>query len=210
MRDTDKYDRYNKPIQEFYFKYDEFKNAVNKVDKDTLVELPELSDAQVIEGINRIIADKNQTVEEKLNFIIRAQNEYGGATNKELDLKINELIKSLESDDKDDEEKNKDKTLSGLYNSRGEPIKEMPSISSLLGMDEESQKERSVKRAENALNYIETDGNIQRSLALSGIIRNKIFKDFLKERDIKTTQLSKLAKLPNITDLLEEFITLQS
>jgi len=210
MRDTDKYDRYNKPIQEFYFKYDEFKNPVDKVDKDTLVELPELSDAQVIEGINSIIADKNQTVEEKLNFIIRAQNQYGGATNKELDLKINELIKSLESDDKDDEEKNKDKTLSGLYNSRGEPIKEMPSISSLLGMDEESQKERSVKRAENALNYIETDGNIQRSLALSGIIRNNIFKDFLKERDIKTTQLSKLAKLPNITDLLEEFITLQS
>jgi len=37
-----------------------------------------------------------------------------------------------------------------------------------------------------------------------------IFKDFLKERDIKTTQLSKLAKLPNITTLLEEFITLQS
>ena len=100
--------------------------------------------------------------------------------------------------------------MSGLYNSRGEPIKEMPSISSLLGMDEESQKERSVKRAENALSYIETDGNIKRSLALSGIMRNNIFKDFLKERDIKTTQLSKLAKLPNITNLLEEFITLQS
>lgn len=107
-------------------------------------------------------------------------------------------------------EKVKNPTMSGLYNARGEPIKEVPSISSLLGMDEESQKERSVKRAENALSYIETDGNIQRSLALSGIIRNNIFKDFLKERDIKTTQLSKLAKLPNITTLLEEFITLQS
>jgi hypothetical protein len=213
MRDTDKYDRYNKPIQEFYFKYDEFKNAVDKVDKDTPNEnlFPsDVSDEELIEGINQIIADKATTVKDKLNFIINAQEIYGGSKNKELDLKLNELKKSLESDDTDDEVNNKDKTMSGLYNSRGEPIKEMPSISSLLGMDEESQKERSVKRAENALNYIETDGNIQRSLALSGIIRNNIFKDFLKERDIKTTQLSKLAKLPNITDLLEEFITLQS
>jgi hypothetical protein len=210
MRDTDQYDRYNKPIQEFHFKYDEFKNAVDKVDQDIPEEFPKLSDEEVIVGMNQIIADKDRTVEDKLDFIIRIQTEYGGSKNKELDLKINELRKSLESDDTDGGESKKNPTMSGLYNARGEPIKEVPSISSLLGMDEESQKERSVKRAENALSYIETDGNIQRSLALSGIIRNNIFKDFLKERDIKTTQLSKLAKLPNITTLLEEFITLQS
>lgn len=210
MRDTEQYDRYNKPIQEFHFKYDEFRNAVDKADKDTLVEFPELSDEQVIVGVNSIIADKETTVEDKLDFIIRAQETYGGSKNKELDLKLNELIKSLESDDTDEEEKKKNQTMSGLYNARGEPIKEVPSISSLLGMDEESRKERGVARAEKALNYIETDGNITRSLALSGIMRNNIFKDFLRERDIKTTQLSKLAKLPNITNLLEEFITLQS
>lgn len=208
MRDTDQYDRYNKPIQEFHFKYDEFRNAVDKVDKDILEVLPELSDEQVIVGINQIIADKDRTVEDKLNFIIRAQNEYGGSKNKQLDLQINELRKSLESDDTDDTD---DKIVPKKIN---KSIQTEPPIDrfvkSLLGMDEESQKEKSVTRAENALNYIETDGNIKKSLALSGIMRNNRFKDFLKTRDIKTTQLSKLAKLPNITNLLEEFITLQS
>ena len=208
MRDTDQYDRYNKPIQEFHFKYDEFRNAVDKVDKDILEVLPELSDEQVIVGINQIIADKDRTVEDKLNFIIRAQNEYGGSKNKQLDLQINELRKSLESDDTDDTD---DKIVPKKIN---KSIQTEPPIDrfvkSLLGMDEESQKEKSVTRAENALNYIETDGNIKKSLALSGIMRNKRSKDFLKTRVIKTTQLSKLAKLPNITNLLEEFITLQS
>lgn len=208
MRDTDQYDRYNKPIQEFHFKYDEFRNAVDKVDQDIPEGLPELSDEQVIVGINQIIADKDRTVEDKLDFIIRAQTKYGGSKNKELDLKINELRKSLESDDKDGEDK---KIVPEKIN---ESVQAEPPVDrfvkSLLGMDEESRKERGITRAEKALNYIETDGNIKRSLALSGIMRNNIFKDFLKERDIKTTQLSKLAKLPNITDLLEEFITLQS
>lgn len=208
MRDTDQYDRYNKPVQEFYFKYDEFRNAVDKVDQDIPEGLPELSDEQVIVGINQIIADKDRTVEDKLDFIIRAQTKYGGSKNKELDLKINELRKSLESDDKDGEDK---KIVPEKIN---ESVQAEPPVDrfvkSLLGMDEESRKERGITRAEKALNYIETDGNIKRSLALSGIMRNNIFKDFLKERDIKTTQLSKLAKLPNITDLLEEFITLQS
>ena len=208
MRDTDQYDRYNKPIQEFHFKYDEFRNAVDKVDQDIPEGLPELSDEQVIVGINQIIADKDRTVEDKLDFIIRAQTKYGGSKNKELDLKINELRKSLESNDKDGEDK---KIVPEKIN---ESVQAEPPVDrfvkSLLGMDEESRKERGITRAEKALNYIETDGNIKRSLALSGIMRNNIFKDFLKERDIKTTQLSKLAKLPNITDLLEEFITLQS
>ena len=208
MRDTDQYDRYNKPVQEFYFKYDEFRIAVDKVDQDIPEGLPELSDEQVIVGINQIIADKDRTVEDKLDFIIRAQTKYGGSKNKELDLKINELRKSLESDDKDGEDK---KIVPEKIN---ESVQAEPPVDrfvkSLLGMDEESRKERGITRAEKALNYIETDGNIKRSLALSGIMRNNIFKDFLKERDIKTTQLSKLAKLPNITDLLEEFITLQS
>tara|TARA_R100001443_G_scaffold30895_5_gene44856 strand:+ start:3691 stop:5487 length:1797 start_codon:yes stop_codon:yes gene_type:complete len=203
MRDTDQYDRHNKPIQEFHFKYDEFKNAVDKADNDIPNKdlFPsDASDEEILQGINQAIADKKATVKDKLDFIIRAQETYGGSKNKELDLKLNELRKSLE-------EKKKDPIMSGLYNARGEPIKEMPSIPSLLGMDKESQKERSVKRAENALSYIEEDGNINRALGISGITRSKMFREFLKERDIKTT---KLAKLPNITDLLEEFITLQS
>lgn len=114
MRDTDQYDRYNKPIQEFHFKYDEFKNAVDKVDQDIPEEFPKLSDEEVIVGMNQIIADKDRTVEDKLDFIIRIQTEYGGSKNKELDLKINELRKSLESDDTDGGESKKSNNVRSL------------------------------------------------------------------------------------------------
>lgn len=213
--DTGEFNRDNTPVQQLYFDYNAFKNINAKFDDEgDQGGKIKFTENEILEGLQLIVDDVTKSKTEKLNFILQMQKEYGGPENKELDDKIYQFRKALEDKETNDNNANNDNNDTSTKNKLDMQAQlkkyseDAVSLKSLLGMDRESRIEAAIEDINNAISLINEGETPKKALALSsGLLRNSVFKDFLKEKNINPLKFS---RQDNILELLNEFITLNS
>lgn len=207
--DTGEINRDNTPVQQLYFDYKAFKNINVKFDDegDEGVKI-KFNENEILEGLQQVVDDKTKSKTDKLNFILQIQKEYGGPENKELDNKIYQFRKALEDEETNDNNDTSTKNKLDMQSQLKTYSEDAVSLTSLLGMDRESRTEAAIEDINNAISLINEGETPKKALALSsGLLRNSVFKDFLKEKNINPLKFS---RQDNILELLNEFITLNS